>query len=79
MRLDEVGQAFVVRLVMRPAVLSIKTGTRCIMRLDELCSILRLKRRTTDDSSSRRIMRLVSVFILRTHNQTCVRLYTEDA
>ena len=24
------------------------TGTRRIMRLDELCSILRLKRRTTD-------------------------------
>jgi hypothetical protein len=69
MRLDELGQAFVaVRLVMRPY--SIKTGTRRIMRLNELCSILRLKRRTTDDSSSRRIMRLVPVFILRTHNRT---------
>jgi hypothetical protein len=51
-------------------VLSIKTGTRRIMRLDELCSILRLKRRTTNDSSSRRIMLLVPVFILGTHNQT---------
>ena len=51
-------------------VLSIKTGTRRFMRLDELCSILRLKRRTTDDSSSRRIMRLVPVFILRAHYQT---------
>jgi hypothetical protein len=64
MRLDELGQAFVVRLVMRP---QYKDGPR---RLDELCSILRLKRRTTDDSSSRCIMCLVPVFILRTHNQT---------
>ena len=47
-------------------VLSIKTDTRRIMRLEELYSILRLKRRTTDDSSSS----LVPVFILRTHNQT---------
>jgi hypothetical protein len=62
MRLGEVGRAFVVRLVMRP---QYKDG-----RLDELCSILRLKRRTTDDSSSRRIMLLVPVYILRTHNQT---------
>ena len=47
---------------------SIKTGTRRIIRLDELSSIVRRSRRTTEDSSSRRIMRLVPVFILETHN-----------
>ena len=47
---------------------SIKTGTRSIIRLDELSSVVRLSRRTTKDSSSRRIMRLVHVFILETHN-----------
>ena len=46
----------------------IKTGTRRIIRLDELSSVVRLSRRTTKDSSSRRIMRLVPVFILETHN-----------
>ena len=35
----------------------IKTGTRRIMRLDELSSVVRLERRTMGDSSSRRIMR----------------------
>ena len=39
-----------------------------IMRLDELSFVVRLERRTTEDSSSRRIMRLVPVFILETHN-----------
>ena len=47
---------------------SIKTGTRRIIRLDELSSVVRRSRRTTEDSSSRRIMRLVPVFILETHN-----------
>ena len=47
---------------------SVKTGTRRIMRLDELSFVVRLERRTTEDSSSRRIMRLVPVFILETHN-----------
>ena len=41
-----------------------------IIRLDELSFVIRLERRTTEDSSSRRIMRLVPVFILKTHNQT---------
>ena len=36
---------------------TIKTGTRRIIRLDEPSSVVRLKRRTTEDSSSRRIMR----------------------
>ena len=35
---------------------------------DELSSVVRLSRRTTNDSSSRRIMRLVPVFTLETHN-----------
>ena len=47
---------------------SIKTGTRRIMRLDELSFVVRLERRTTEDSSARRIMRLAPVFILETHN-----------
>ena len=49
---------------------SIKTGARRIMRLDELFSIVRFKRRETKDSSSTRIMCLVPVSILETHNQT---------
>ena len=40
------------------------------MRLDELAFVVQLERRTSQDSSSRRIMRLVPVFILETHNQT---------
>ena len=47
---------------------SIKTGTRRIMRLDELSFEIRLEGRTTKGSSSGRIMRLVPVFILETHN-----------
>ena len=50
--------------------IKIKTGTRCIIRLDELFSVVRCSRRTMKDSSSRRIMRLVAVFILETHKQT---------
>ena len=49
---------------------SIRTGTRRILRLDEVSSVVRLERRTTEDSSSRRIMRLVPVFIPETNNQT---------
>ena len=49
---------------------SIKTGTRRIIRLDELSSVIRLERRTTENSLSRRTMRLVPVFILETNNQT---------
>ena len=49
---------------------SVKTGTRRIIRLDELSSVVGLERRTTEDSSSGRIMRLVPVFKLETNNQT---------
>ena len=34
-----------------------KKGTRRIIRLDEPSSVVRLERRTTEDSSSKRIMR----------------------
>ena len=44
---------------------SIKTGTRRIMRLDEPHSVVRRSRRTTQASSTRRIIRLVSFFIQR--------------
>ena len=47
---------------------SIKMGTRRIIRQDELSSVVHRSRRTTEDSSSRRIMCLVPVFILETHN-----------
>ena len=40
------------------------------MRPDELPFVVRPSRRTSKESSSRRIMRLVPVFILETHNQT---------
>ena len=40
----------------------IKTGTRRIIRLNELSSVVHLERRTTENSLSRRIMRLVPVF-----------------
>ena len=51
-------------------VFSVKTGTRRIIRPDKLCSVVRLERRTTEDSSPGRIMRLVPVFTLETNNQT---------
>ena len=38
--------------------------------LDELPFVVRRSRRISKESSSRRIMRLVPVFILETHNQT---------
>ena len=40
-----------------------------IIRLDEISSVIRLERRTTENSLSRWIMRLVPVFILETNNQ----------
>ena len=49
---------------------SVKTGTRRIIRPDELSSVVHRSRRTTEDSSSGRIMRPVPVFTLETNNQT---------
>ena len=46
---------------------------RRIMRPDELSFVVRRSRRTTKDTSSRRIIRLVPVIILKTHNQTNCR------
>ena len=50
-------------------VCNVKTSPRRIPRQDEQSSFIRLERRTTEDSSSRR-MRLVPVFKLEEHNQT---------
>ena len=47
-----------------------KTVTRRIIRHDELSSVVRLLSCTTGESFSRRIMRLVTVFILETSSQT---------
>ena len=49
---------------------SVKTGTRRIIRLDELSFVVRLERRTTEDSLTRRIMSLVPVFTLEMNDQT---------
>ena len=64
-RLDELGQTFVIRLIS-----SVKTCTRRIIRPEELSSVVRLEQHTTEDSSSGRIMHLLSVFTLETNNQT---------
>ena len=49
-------------------VFSVKTSTRRIIRVEEPSYVVRLERRTTEDCSSRRIMRLVPVFTLETNN-----------
>ena len=48
---------------------SIKTGTRCIMRLDEVSFEMHKERHTTRDSLCRRIIRLLPVFILKMHTR----------
>ena len=63
------SKQFVVRLVM---CLWYKEGTRRIMRPDELPFVVRRSICISKESSSRRTMRLVPVFILETHNQTNV-------
>ena len=68
---NEIFLLMVLRCALRASESSaVKTGIRCIMRLDELSFEIRLERRTTKGSSSGRIMRLVPAFILETHNQT---------
>ena len=67
-RLDEVGQWFGSSSGL--CVSGIKTSTRRIMRPDELPFVVRRSRRSPRETSSRRIMRVVPVFILETHNQT---------
>ena len=58
---------------------SVKTGTRCIIRLDELSSVVRRSTRTTEDSLSRCIRRLVPVFILKTNNECLDKFDTGNA
>ena len=50
-----------------------KTGTRLIIRLDELSSVVRPERRTTEDSSSRLIIRIVPVFVLDEQRRRRIR------
>ena len=62
-------------------VFSIKTGTRRLIHLDKLSSVVRVERRTTEDSSSRRIMHLVPVFTLendQTHNECFPKFVQTD-
>ena len=47
------------------------------MRLDELSFEMLVERHTTKGSSSRRIMRVVLVFILETHNQMNHRMFSQ--
>ena len=47
------------------------------MRLDELSFEIRLERRTTKGSLSGRIMRLVPVFTVETHNQTNYKMFAQ--
>ena len=65
------------------SVSSIKTDTRRIMRPDELSLIVLRSRGISQDGSSRRIMRIVFVFILETHNHAnykCLpRFQTDNA
>ena len=66
------GQTFVVRLVIR---LQSKDGFKT-----QLSSVVRLERRTTEDSSSTRIMRLAPVFTLKTNNACLPKfVQTDDA
>ena len=50
-------------------------GTGSIMRRDELSFVIRLERRTMNGSSSGRIVRLMPVFIIETHNQTNFKMF----
>ena len=55
---------------------SSKTGTRRIMRLDEVSSVVRLEQRTAEHSSSTRIICLVPVFMLDERQDTQLDDYT---
>ena len=62
-------------LFVRLCVSSIKTSRRCIIRLNEVPFEMRLKWCINQDSSCRRIMRPVPVFILETYNQTTYKIF----
>ena len=63
--------------IVRLSVSSIKTGTRRVTRLDEILFEMRLERRISKSSSSRRVTRLVPVFILETDNRTICKMFAE--
>ena len=63
--------------IVRLSVSSIKTGTRRVTRLDELLFETRLERRISKSSSSRRVTRLLPVFILETDNRTNYKIFAE--
>ena len=54
-------------------------GVNHFLRLGRNGSCSRLERRKTEDGSSRRIMRLVPVFILETHNQTNYKCFPSSS
>ena len=66
------GKHFVVRLVMRR-----KDKDRYKTHYASGRTIIRLERRTAKGSSFGRIMRLVPVFILDTHNQTKYKMFVQ--
>ena len=63
--------------IIQLSVSSIKTGTRRVTRLDELLFETRLERRISKSSSSRRVTRLLPVFILETDNRTSYKMFAE--
>ena len=63
--------------IVQLSVSSIKTGTRRVTRLDELVFETRLERRISKSSSSRRVTRLLPVFILETDNRTSYKMFAE--
>ena len=63
--------------IVRLSVSSIKTGTRHVTRPDELLLETRLERRISKSSSSRRVTRLLPVFILETDNRTNYKIFAE--
>ena len=65
MRLHQLGKTF---YCSSGYASKVRTGTRRIMRLDELSFEIRLERRTTKGSSSGRVV-----------HPSCARLYAKDA
>ena len=54
-----------------------ENGFKRIVRLDELSFEIRVERHTTKGSPSGRIMRLVPVFILETHNPDELQMFAQ--
>ena len=73
---DELGQTFFLHLLNSP---SIKTGTKRIIRPDEVSTLVPLRRRTKLDSLSKPIMRLVPFYILDEFNRRkCLPTFVLD-